>query len=115
LFHIGIYTTIFSDTTNNYAHIKHVKETLLSIYYEALIKLLRAERVERGVTQVDLAQKLGVAQETLSSWETLKNAMDIETVRLWAHALGIDFLELMARWLGEIEILDKRTRRKTTS
>ena len=92
-----------------------MEETLLSVEYEILMKLLRSERKARGVTQAELARRMGVAQETVSAYEILRCTMDINKVRSMAIALGIDFLELMARWEAEIDNNAKKHAKKRSS
>ena len=58
----------------------------------ATIKQLRENR---GLTQADLADCLGVSDKTISKWETGKGLPDISLLQPLAGALGISVIELM--------------------
>ena len=68
----------------------------------ATIKQLREKR---GVTQAELAEKIGVSDKTISKWETAKGLPDISLLQPLAQALGISVIELMN---GE-HIINKNT------
>ncbi len=50
-------------------------------------QLLRELRKSRGVTQAELAKKMGIKQATLSQFENQGDAR-VSTIRAWAEALG---------------------------
>jgi transcriptional regulator with XRE-family HTH domain/desulfoferrodoxin (superoxide reductase-like protein) len=52
-------------------------------------------REGRGLTQADLAEKIGVSSKTVSKWETAKGLPDISLLQPLAQALGISVIELM--------------------
>ena len=56
---------------------------------------IRQLRENRGLTQADLAQTLGVSSKTVSKWETAKGLPDITLLQPLAQALGISVIELM--------------------
>jgi len=56
---------------------------------------LKRLRSEKKLTQVELAQKLGVVRQTVSSWETGKTTPDVETLTIIAEALDVDITELI--------------------
>ena len=58
----------------------------------ATIKQLREKR---NLTQVELAEKLGVSSKTVSKWETAKGLPDITLLQPLAQALGISLIELV--------------------
>ena len=49
----------------------------------------------RGMTQAELAEKIGVSSKTVSKWETAKGLPDISLLQPLAQALGISVIELM--------------------
>lgn len=51
-------------------------------------KLLRA-RSELGLTQQDVAARMGVSQPTVASFERYDNDPKMSTVRRYAHAVGV--------------------------
>ena len=52
-------------------------------------------REGRGLTQAELAEKIGVSSKTISKWETAKGLPDITLLQPLAQALGISVIELM--------------------
>ncbi len=58
----------------------------------ATIKHLRKKQ---GLTQAELAEKIGVSSKTISKWETAKGLPDISLLQPLAQALNISLIELM--------------------
>ena len=56
---------------------------------------IRQLREERGLTQAELAERIGVSSKTVSKWETAKGLPDISLLQPLAKALGISVIELM--------------------
>ena len=52
-------------------------------------------REGRGLTQAELAEKIGVSSKTISKWETGKGLPDISLLQPLAQALRISVIELM--------------------
>ena len=52
-------------------------------------------REKRGMTQAELAEKIGISSKTVSKWETAKGLPDITLLQPLAQALGISVIELM--------------------
>lgn len=59
----------------------------------AVIKRLREEK---GLTQGDLAEKIGVSSKAISKWETAKGLPDISLIEPLSAALGVSVMELMS-------------------
>ena len=59
----------------------------------AVIKRLREEK---GLTQGDLAEKIGVSSKAISKWETAKGLPDIFLIEPLSAALGVSVMELMS-------------------
>ena len=53
-------------------------------------------REAKGVTQSDLAQKLGVSSQAISKWETAKGLPDISLIEPLSKILGVSVMELMS-------------------
>lgn len=68
-------------------------------------------RKEKGMTQKDLADKLGVTDKVVSRWETGKNYPDIETLKKLAEVLDVSVNELLQ---GDIKLAENRRPRKRT-
>jgi len=56
---------------------------------------IRQLREARGMTQMQLAERIGVSGKTISKWETGKGLPDISLLQPLAQALGISVIELM--------------------
>lgn len=60
-------------------------------------EMLRDEREQRRVTQVQLAEKLGVSKMTVSHWESGDRAMTAKRLLEYCRALGIAADDVFAR------------------
>lgn len=72
-----------------------------SIYnkaYQKLLELLRAKRIEKGITQEELASRLGVSQGIVSKIETHERRLDIVELRNICYAIGISFPEFIKQF-----------------
>lgn len=58
----------------------------------AVIKELRESR---GMTQAELADRIGVSSKTVSKWETAKGLPDLSLLQPLSAALGVSVIELM--------------------
>ena len=54
--------------------------------------LLRSLRVQKGMTQKALAEKLGLSSKTVSKWETAKGLPDVSLLEPLAKALNISVI-----------------------
>ena len=59
----------------------------------ATIKFLRERK---GLTQLQLAEEIGVSSKAVSKWETAKGLPDISLVEPLSQALGVSVMELMS-------------------
>ena len=59
----------------------------------ATVKRLREEK---GLTQTQLAEQIGVSSKAVSKWETAKGLPDITLIEPLAKALGVSVMELMS-------------------
>ncbi|MBR5201990.1 MAG: helix-turn-helix domain-containing protein [Clostridia bacterium] len=59
----------------------------------ATIKKLREAK---GITQTQLAEKIGVSSKAVSKWETAKGLPDISLVEVLSQALSVSVMELMS-------------------
>ena len=53
-------------------------------------------REKNGITQLQLAEQIGVSDKTVSKWETAKGLPDISLIEPLAKALGVSVMELMS-------------------
>ena len=52
--------------------------------------IIRTFRIRRGLSQPELAQRVGVQKNAVSNWEAGRSRPDLDTVPLLCKALGID-------------------------
>lgn len=57
---------------------------------------IRRLREEKGITQGELAEKIGVSSKAVSKWETAKGLPDITLLEPLAMALSVSVMELMS-------------------
>ena len=57
--------------------------------YRSIIKVLHHERIYHGVTQADLAHKIGISESTLSKWEHGYRTPSIYNLLAWCDSLDI--------------------------
>lgn len=53
-------------------------------------------REAKGITQLQLAEELGVTAKAVSKWETAKGLPDISLIEPLSRALGVSVMELMS-------------------
>ena len=63
--------------------------------YQQLLSLLRTKRLDKGITQEELASRLGVGQGIVSKIETHERRLDLIELREICLALGISFPEFV--------------------
>jgi transcriptional regulator with XRE-family HTH domain len=66
--------------------------------YSKLVSLLRAVRKEAGLTQVELATRLGVEQSLISKIERRERRLDVAELRTYCAAMGIGLNEFVLRF-----------------
>lgn len=71
--------------------------------YALLVELVRAVRLEAGVTQVELAKRLGVDQSLVSKVERRERRLDVAELRRVCIALGTSLCTFVERF--EIEVV----------
>jgi len=81
-----------------------MEKTIYTQEYDAVRRLLREAREQAGLTQTDLAEKLGQSQSFVSKAERGDRRLDIVQVRTICQVLGFtlaDFVERLERALAE--------------
>ena len=64
--------------------------------YNEIPALVRSLREKKGMTQAELAEKIGVTDKAVSKWETKKGLPDITLIEPLAAALGVSIAELLS-------------------
>ena len=80
-------------------------KSIHSHLYHQIIGRLRSKRESKNVTQVQLAEMLGVKQTFISKIETCDRLLDLIEVRLICQVLTISFVDFVAE--VERDILSK--------
>lgn len=70
-------------------------KTIYSREYELFLHLLRTAREQAGLTQEEVALRLGTSQSVISKCERGERRLDIVELRFWTQALGIPIQELV--------------------
>jgi len=69
-------------------------------YERPLRTILRDARVAAGLTQEDVAERLGMSQSAVSTWESGAAVPGRGTIARLADLLPVDRDELLACWLS---------------
>ena len=72
--------------------------TIGSREWSILLVLLREVRREAGLTQIELAQRLGRTQSLVSDIESGQRRVDIVELRTLCGVLGLSLEQLVKRW-----------------
>jgi len=70
-------------------------KSIFSDEYQIFIDFIKLKRNQKGLTQLDLANKLGVTQSFISKCERGERRLDLIETRKIANAIGIQFSELI--------------------
>ena len=73
---------------------------------EKIGKFISEIRKEKGITQQELANKLGVTDKAVSKWERGRSMMDISLLKPLSECLGVSVLEIInGERIKDIEML----------
>jgi len=72
-----------------------MKHSNIEIQRAKLFTLLKKNRQDRGIRQVELAEKLGVPQSFISKYESGDRRLDVLELRQVCDALGISLQEFI--------------------
>ncbi|NIH84593.1 helix-turn-helix domain-containing protein [Amycolatopsis granulosa] len=74
-----------------------MEKSIYSAEYQQLCRLLRELRQEAGLTQVQVAERLGVPQSFVSKYETGERRLDVVELRHISAALNVKFTDLLSQ------------------
>lgn len=74
-----------------------MEKSIYSQEYSLFIAQLRNAREERGLTQTDVAEKLGQTQSFVSKVERSERRLDVVELRAFCDAIGIPFQKFIAQ------------------
>jgi transcriptional regulator with XRE-family HTH domain len=80
-----------------------MKKSIHTSEYAAVLRLLRADREASGVTQVELAERLGTTQSHVSKIERGEARLDVIQLRTVCHAIGVTVVDFVKRLEGELK------------
>ena len=63
--------------------------------YKLLIDLLKETRTTKSITQIELAERLGLDQTYISKYETLERRIDLVELKAICRALGISMTKFV--------------------
>ncbi len=73
------------------------RRTLLAREYKVFLTRLRMSRRAAGLTQQELARRLGATQSFVSKVERGERRLDVVELRSWCDALGVPLPKFVAR------------------
>jgi len=74
-----------------------MKKTNRELQREKLKELLKRIRQDKGIRQIELAEKLGVPQSFISKYESGDRLLDILELRQVCQAVGISLQEFIRK------------------
>ncbi len=72
------------------------------MFYKALGPLLRNARKSVGLSQEEVAQRMGITNQNVSSWELGKSKIDMNQLLQLCSMYEIDFTDILQRASGSI-------------
>ena len=86
-----------------------MEKSIYSQEYSLFLELLRKARESKGLTQTEVAERLGQTQSFVSKVERGERRLDIVELRAFCSALGLSLL----KFVEEIErVLGRASRQK---
>ncbi len=83
-----------------------MEKSVTSEDYKVLLACLKEAREGAGLTQIEVAERLGLSQSQVSKCERGERRVDVIELREWCRAIGIGlpaFLRTLERHLHQIE------------
>jgi transcriptional regulator with XRE-family HTH domain len=71
---------------------------------ENIGKFIAEKRKEKGMTQEQFAEKLGVTNRSISRWENGKTMPDYSLFPIICETLGVEFSEILEGKKGQVDI-----------
>ena len=82
-----------------------MEKTIFSPEYRAVTALLSEFREKAGITQVDLANKLGVTQSYVSKVERGERLLDVIQLREFCKALDTDLIMFVKKLEKRLSVI----------
>lgn len=93
-----------------------MEKSIHSASYAALLKVLLAERKRAGLSQIELAERIGETQTFVSKCERGERRLDVIELRTFCGALGVplgQFVATLERGLKTKPRLANRKKRRS--
>jgi transcriptional regulator with XRE-family HTH domain len=74
-----------------------MEKSIHSARYRAFLKLLKKARQDAGLTQIQLAQKIGETQTLVSKCERGERRIDVVELHTFCKAFGVSLNQFAAR------------------
>lgn len=74
-----------------------MEKTIFSKDYSVLLRELRKARKRSGLSQEELAERLGESQSFVSKCERGERRLDVVELRSFCNAIGVSFLDFMTQ------------------
>ena len=84
-----------------------MEKSIFTAEYRVVCRLLREKRESAGLTQVDMAERIGEAQSYVSKCERGERRLDIVQLRVFCNAMSLP----LGDFVKEFERLTARTKR----
>ncbi|MDO8587914.1 MAG: helix-turn-helix transcriptional regulator [Armatimonadota bacterium] len=75
-----------------------MSKSLFTKEYAAFLDLLKAARRRSGLSQMEVAQRLGETQSFVSKCERGERRLDVVEARAFCKAVGVSFVGLIAEF-----------------
>lgn len=75
-----------------------MQKSIVSPEYRRLVALMRSERESRGLSQDQVAERLGLSGSQLSKWERYERRVDVRELDLYCRAIGVPLVDLIQKW-----------------
>lgn len=79
-----------------------MQKSVVSRDYKVLLACLKEARETSGLTQMDLANRLGMTQSQVSKCERGERRLDLIELRAWCQALGLKLSIFVRTFEGRV-------------
>jgi transcriptional regulator with XRE-family HTH domain len=79
-----------------------MEKSLFSKGYTSFLRQLREARKRSGLTQIELAERLGETQSFISKCERGERRIDVVELRTFCNAMGVSFVDFVKRFDSSI-------------
>lgn len=69
---------------------------IMEKFYQELAQVLQSKRLDKGLSQQEVADKIGMTRSCIANWEQGRRRIDIDTMYRICKVLDIDIVELTA-------------------